>query len=426
MDLTSEDKLILAGSKLHLTEIDIQRMENLIPLAKNWKSFTDMAIQNGVGPLIHKNFSLVKNFNLIPEETLSRLKRTYYRSLSRNMILYDHFRNAIDLFSKHGISIIALKGIFLAEKIYHDIGLRQMSDIDLLVRKEDIEKCRKLLVDVGYKYTELKKSDFINALDLSKHLPPLILNGVSFELHAKIHLDSPDFSVNIDDYWKRSLQVMLSGKSVRSLSSEDLILHICIHLNEHFDEGRPQLSSFVDISEVIKEYNTKINWDLVLELCNLYNCTSIIFRYLLLSEKYFDIKVPHYILQKASLSADRKDASIDVRTEKLFIYYLRHFRKDAPLRIVNRNIEAFNNIKGFRNKAIYLLNDLFPSRTFMYNIYGIKKKYLLFWYYLVRLKIGAYKFLLHIIGNAISLAKSQKKKKLERSVYFKHFIIFPS
>ncbi|MFA4852404.1 MAG: nucleotidyltransferase family protein [Bacteroidales bacterium] len=400
MNLTSEDKLlILAGSKLHFTENDIQRMEDLIPSVTNWNSFTDMAIQNGVGQLIHKNFSSVNNFNLIPKGSLSRLKQTYYRSLSRNMILYEHFRNAVEAFSKEGISVIALKGIFLAETIYKDIGLRQMSDIDLLVKKEDIEKCRKLLLDMGYKYTELYKSDFIKELDLLKHLPPLVLNGVSIELHTKIHLDTPDFSVNIDDYWERSQQLTLSNMPVQSLSIEDLIQHLCLHLNDHFNEGNPQLYSIVDISEVIKKYHSKINWDFLSESCNLYNCSSIVFKYLLLIEKYFDVVIPDYILQKT-------DANIDVRTEKLFIYYLHHFRKDFPLGIVNRNIEVFSNIRGFKNKTIYLLNDIFPSRTFMYRRYGIRKKYLLFWYYIIRLKTGVYRLFLQIIKQIIPSAKS--------------------
>ncbi len=404
MNLTSEDKLILAGSKLHFTENDIQRTEDLIPSVTNWNSFTDMAIQNGVGPLIHKNFSSVNNFNLIPKGSLSRLKQTYYRSLSRNMILYEHFRNAVEAFSKEGISVIALKGIFLAETIYKDIGLRQMSDIDLLVKKEDIEKCRKLLLDMGYKYTELYKSDFIKELDLLKHLPPLVLNGVSIELHTKIHLDTPDFSVNIDDYWERSQQLTLSNMPVQSLSIEDLIQHLCLHLNEHFNEGNPQLYSIVDISEVIKKYHSKINWDFLSESCNLYNCSSIVFKYLLLIEKYFDVVIPDYILQKT-------DANIDVRTEKLFIYYLHHFRKDFPLGIVNRNIEVFSNIRGFKNKTIYLLNDIFPSRTFMYRRYGIGKKYLLFWYYFIRLKTGVYRLLLQFAKQFSTSAKSRKQIK---------------
>ena len=147
MKLKTDDKLILAGAKLHPSDSDIQRMDELIASVTNWKSFTDMSIQNGVGPLIHKNFSLVKNLNLIPEETLSRFKRNYYRSLSRNIVLYEHFRNAVEIFSNEGIPVIALKGIFIAEKIYDDIGLRQMSDIDILVKETDIEKCRKLLID---------------------------------------------------------------------------------------------------------------------------------------------------------------------------------------------------------------------------------------------------------------------------------------
>ena len=395
MKLKTDDKLILAGAKLHPSDSDIQRMDELIASVTNWKSFTDMSIQNGVGPLIHKNFSLVKNLNLIPKETVSRFKSNYYRSLSRNMVLYEHFRNVVELFSNERISVIALKGIFLAEKIYKDIGLRQMSDIDLLVKEKDIEKCRKLLIDKGYKSFIVSKSELINELVPSKHLPPLVLNGVSIELHTKLHHDNLEFSINIEDYWNRSQQVMVSNKNVLALSIEDLIQYLCIHLHEHFNKANPQMTSFVDITEIIKKYYSKINWEYLLESSNTCNCSSIVFKYLLLSEKYFEVRIPENILQKLN-------AVIDSRTEKLFIHYLQHLRKEISSEIVSDSIVNYNNIKGFRNKIIYLIHDIFPSKKFMRKRYNLKNNYFLFWYYIIRMKTGVFRLFLQIFKKAVS------------------------
>ena len=309
--------------------------------------------------------------------------------------MYEHFRNAVEIFSNEGIPVIALKGIFIAEKIYDDIGLRQMSDIDILVKETDIEKCRKLLIDKGYKSFIVSKSESINELVSSKHLPPLVLNGVSVELHTKLHHDNPEFSINIEDYWKHSQQVTLSNKPVLALSIEDMIQYLCIHLHEHFNKANPQLTSFVDIAEVIKKNDSKINWESVLKSSNSYNCSSIVFKYLLLTEKYFDIKIPENILQKSN-------AVIDSRTEKLFIHYLQHLRKVISSEIVSDSIVNYNNIKGFRNKMIYLINDIFPSRAFMRKRYNLKNNYFIFWYYIVRLKTGIFRLFLQIFRKKYS------------------------
>jgi hypothetical protein len=398
LKLSSEDRLILSGTKLNPGKDDIEQIAELIPLVKDWEYLAEQAIHNGVGPVVYKNFSSTDLAVSIPADILSKLKQSYYRSLSRNMMLYDHFRNVINAISTEGIEVIALKGIYLAEAVYNDIGLRQMTDIDLLVKKEDAEKCRNILMVIGYADTSLDVSERMKELVYHKHLPPLVKDGVSVELHTHIHVEYPDVAVNIHDYWKRSEITNLAGVQVNILSNEDLLQHLCLHVDEHFDDGKPQLNSYLDIASVVELF--PLNWQAFADSCNQYNCTNRIFRQLFLAHNYFNAQIPGEIL---SLSK----SYVDNRIERLFIHYLQHHRKNVPLGITNRNIELLKNRKGFKNKILYVLHDMFPARSYMYGRYRIKRKYFLVWFYIYRLMTGIYKLIMELFRLLTPSAKSK-------------------
>lgn len=403
MNLTAEDKLILAASKLHPSEKDFLRISELIPEIRQWKKFTDIAIQNSVGPLIYKNFSLPVYTYPIPEESILKFKQTYYRTLSCNIILYEHFRKAVEAFTNEGIPVIALKGIYFADALYKDIGLRQMSDVDLLLKDEDAEKCWKILLNKGYKFINHKKTNFIEGYNEVKHLPSLIMNGAAIELHTKIFLNHYGFSVNMDDCWKKSTETTLNEIKVRILSPEHQVHHTCMHMEEHYRIRKPQLFNFIDLTELINKHYSDIDWQYLEDSCQSYKCTDVVYKYLFLANKYFDLKLPESVLKTSA-------TSIDERTEKLFIHYILNFNRNLPLSFSNHEYSDLKNIRGFRNKFQYLVEDIFPSKEFMYTRYKIRKKNYVYWYYLVRIKTGTGRLFINMIKKITASSKSLKNR----------------
>ena len=149
MHLTPSDQLILSSVRVHPTAADLEALDALIPLIDDWDYLSRTIIERGIGPLFFNKLSLLSNAALIPEVTRTNLQQAYFRTLSRSMVLYDAFRRVADAFAVNHIQVVALKGIHLAEWLYGDIGLRQFSDIDLLIREEDGEKAQQVLKDAG-------------------------------------------------------------------------------------------------------------------------------------------------------------------------------------------------------------------------------------------------------------------------------------
>jgi len=139
--LNNQQQLIPASAKLHLSEVELQAIDTLILNIEDWDYFSTQIIERGLAPIFYKKLPLLSNSQLIPTQVQTRLRAAYYKTVSRSMMLYGAYHEVTEQFIKAGIPVIALKGMYISEHLYQDIGLRLMSDIDLLVREEDGERC---------------------------------------------------------------------------------------------------------------------------------------------------------------------------------------------------------------------------------------------------------------------------------------------
>src|SRR5260370_38643204 len=57
----------------------------------------------------------------------------------------------LDLFAREGIQVLPFKGPTLAMAAYGNLALRQFTDLDLLIRKEDVLRARGILLENGYR-----------------------------------------------------------------------------------------------------------------------------------------------------------------------------------------------------------------------------------------------------------------------------------
>jgi hypothetical protein len=385
-----EDRLVLAVARLDPTDAEIRLMDELIVSVTDWKYFTDTVIRNGLGPLAYRNFSYVENYSLLPEETISQFKQLYYLASSSNKELYDHFFHALNAFAEQGIEVVALKGIFLAETVYKDTGLRPMSDIDLLVKKEDAWKCVAILNKMGYASKEIFKSAYAEKYSLRKHLPPMISGKVSIELHLQAHVEDPVYSVNIEDYWKNARKTMLAQTATLTLSPGDLLQYLCIHLDHHFYGGMIMLYQYCDLAAVLKNYKNEFDWNAFIHSCEKYNCQKNVYRQLFLSHQYFQAPLPQEVLENDNFCCD-------TQTERLFLLYLEGKTKEVSKELIHGTVRNLKTIKGIRKKMIFLFHDIFPSAAFMRKRYRIRNgPFVLLWYYLIRIKTGVIILIKHI------------------------------
>ena len=133
MNISPENRLILASVKIKPSQAELDHLNDLILIVTDWVYLAENIINRGIAPLLFKKLHLLPNAELIPESARTKLRQAYYLTLSRSMVLYEAFKKVAETYYSNDIQVIALKGIYLSEWLYNDIGLRQFSDIDLLI-----------------------------------------------------------------------------------------------------------------------------------------------------------------------------------------------------------------------------------------------------------------------------------------------------
>jgi hypothetical protein len=379
VNLSNENRLLLNCLQTKSPEVALDQIKNLLRLSLNWDDIFESAFRHGVAPLLYTNIRRVNEDHIVGKDVMDRLKKSYLMTAAMNMRLYKELRRILEALKDKRIDVIVLKGAFLAETVYGDIGLRSMGDIDLLVKKEDLSRTDKIMTDLRYVASTLKHSHEWYA-ENHHHLPPYYQseNGVKVEIHWHIvKLSKPFHEKMIERFWKRARPIKLANTQALALSPEDLLLHLCLHSLSHGFAPKVLLRQLCDISESLKYYEKEFNWIQFQEDMNEYQLTRLIY-----STFYFIKKVLGNNITDNVLSQNGR-RGVDFRLVELITRQI--FVADGDSSIYHMLLVRLFTANGFRDKAKIIGGTVFPSLETLSGWYDIplssKRIYL---YYLMR------------------------------------------
>lgn len=156
----------------------------------------------------------------------------------RKTILFDVERQQItDFMEKQGIWYMPLKGVIIKD-LYPKIGMRQMSDNDILFDKSYRKELRIYMVSNGYKWD--REDHEIN--DVYKK-PPVF----NFEMHWELF--KPLAFETFYEYYKdvKDRLIKVEGKSYGyHFSDEDYYIYLIAHTHKHYNLSGVGLRSLMD------------------------------------------------------------------------------------------------------------------------------------------------------------------------------------
>ncbi len=144
-------------------------------------------------------------------------------------------QNLSKLFSENGIPYLPLKG-FLIKELYRTPSLRQMTDIDIFVGQENLEKSKELLLKSGY---ELDSS--LEVHDSFKK-PPFL----EIELHKILHNDMRGYTIE-DSVSKEG------NEYHRVMTEEDFLVFLLHHAKKHDETGGAGIRTVFDFYLIFKK-----------------------------------------------------------------------------------------------------------------------------------------------------------------------------
>lgn len=279
----------------------------------------------------------------------------------RKVILFDAERAKIFSFmEQNGIWHLPLKGIILKE-YYPSIGMRQMSDNDILFDKNFADAVCNYMISIGYRVESFGQSNH----DVYEKEPVY-----NFEMHRTLYGSSHD--KRWKTYYKNiKNRLVCDERSSYSyqMTKEDFYIYILSHGYKHYTGSGTGIRTLLDFYVYLQKNEQKMNFSYIERECKKLGIFDFEKRNRILCKKVFKV---------SSLKSLRKILS--EKEGEMLKYYL----TSGAYGTMERRVENRLNDYKVLSKPRYILNRLFPRRE-IYQYYPVvnKHKWLLpgFWIY---------------------------------------------
>lgn len=260
----------------------------------DWNNLIDLAKELGISQMLYTE--LTKQ-GLKPPAAIADLLRSIHLSgVVDGAKRHHNFDKILDLLSNAGIMVIPVKGAWLSQTVYPNIAMRGMSDIDLWIRKEDVQRAIEAIATIGYQVSLSSKERPRELQDALLGETLLTKSGAPFvELHWNIFAGEwLRHTSRIDEELIRERSLPWKGEMVRQLQPEDAIIHVAVHLavNHHMSDS--VLRTLLDLQMMSR--NFRIDWNQVMNRAVLWRVSTPIWLVSELMIRYFG---PHEALSSA-------------------------------------------------------------------------------------------------------------------------------
>jgi hypothetical protein len=229
-----------------------------LPEEIDWQGLLEAADRHGLIPLVSRHVQA----SACPEAVRRAFRGHARISALRTARMEGALATLLASLTASGVPAIVLKGPALAWNVYPSPWLRPYRDLDLLCREEHWEAIHELLVAHGY----------APALPAVESPPPMAwerkaryhvqYDRAADHLRVEIHFDLWWYGLRLrmeERVWTRSVSTAIAGAAARTLTLEDQLLELCVHLHHH---GYSRLIWFTDLACLLR-CPDGIDWDYV-------------------------------------------------------------------------------------------------------------------------------------------------------------------
>jgi hypothetical protein len=148
--LGRRERAFVLGALLH-RELDRARLLRLVEAGFDWTALASAAERLGLAPVVASAAIEAGVLSLAPVRVAEALEASLHANAARNAGLVALAARAAGLLAARGVEAVALKGAALLLRDPMLIPLRVIADIDLLVRRDDLERSTATLVEAGWR-----------------------------------------------------------------------------------------------------------------------------------------------------------------------------------------------------------------------------------------------------------------------------------
>ena len=273
-----EYKIILLCARLNLDSPAQQELKKLLRPSVDWGKIIKTAKQQEILPFLCCHLNHPDFQNSIPQKISTKLKHYYHANMIRNLLYEREISAILKITNSRNIDIMPFKGFALIQTLYNNPAIRNMVDVDILIKENDFQEIKNIFGHAGYK---------INETVLSKMLRPK--EYIVIEIHSMIVPPRP-YKINHTYLWERAKEINLNGRKLLCLSDEDTFLSLALHLRRH--TRRLTLKFIVDIAELLNKVQNNLGWPYIIKSAKGIHIMATIYTSLYLSKELLDSYLP--------------------------------------------------------------------------------------------------------------------------------------
>ncbi|MBT2758392.1 nucleotidyltransferase family protein [Mesobacillus foraminis] len=205
------------------------------------------------GPQIYSLLNQQEMFEQIPMFFQKAIKEKFKESYFQNLFIKNQLKKIFKILENNSIDVIPLKGVFFAERYFGHLGARPTSDIDLLIKPQDLNKGIKCVKILGFTIEEEPKKGHFHC-SFSKTLP-----GSEIPLTVELHWDllqEKTSTFKVEEFWTEAKDVE-PYHHVKRLSDYHTFYMICLHGWRH---NMDSLKYYLDIIQMIYKVRHKLDY----------------------------------------------------------------------------------------------------------------------------------------------------------------------
>jgi hypothetical protein len=322
-----------------------------IPKGINWRNFIELCYATHFAGICGDLIKLLAS-DEIPDAVFQQLKSYQLRVITSNERLIHQYNELEKIAKEEQLVLYPLKGITLMPNLYDQAFHRHLSDIDVLIDRNQLSFWENTLTKNGFRIKpRLTKSSFHEKHNLKYDPLQAFKRDAVVDFHISLNSGFNHIDIPIE-----SLQ--RNQEHSHELNQVDQLIFVCLHAYKHLYYGQLNLLHLLDILLLKKVIPSTVLW----ERCKRFQCTNEVQQAMNISLFFFgenDRQIP--LWQSAILSKELHSSIIPRRLKWLFMYR-KHLRVPVSWNIL----------------PSYLWFQVFPSAAYLRQSDG-NSKYMTNW-----------------------------------------------
>lgn len=316
-----------------------------------WLDIIEIANMELLIPALYYSLYEKELIDDIPDEQLKEyLSEVFLMNTKRNEAIMLQLEEVSYICDTINTTPLLLKGAAaLVENDYPHIGIRSMTDIDIMPLSTDFAKVASHFQSYGYQPFDYQLTPSIFDDD-DRHDWKMTKEETAAMLELHIRIDAKYLIPYSDEICRQSQNI--SFDSTQVLTPTYRLFHAFIHSeisNDYFQKDYIAIRQIYDFVIIVNKYHSEVDWDLLLTLSNRYHLTNTFLAYLYMTERLFLFQSPfktnsirarhHYKMLKLNLN----------RPQSLKEFFYFYFFK-SPTKLSYTNLK---HIYKFKSRLAY-------------------------------------------------------------------------